>query len=103
MPNNQKHLLAELATRIKSARESARLSQQELGSHIGVSDKSISAYEKGRSIPPVEKLQKIADLTNHPLTYFTDQNADEALIASKLATVEKELTEIKKLLKKVKK
>jgi transcriptional regulator with XRE-family HTH domain len=100
MPNTQKRLLLDLAKRIKSARESARLSQQELGNHIGVSDKSISAYEKGRSIPPVEKLQKIADLTAHPLTYFTDQNANEALITSKLATVEKELAEIKKLLKK---
>lgn len=91
-----------LAKRIRAARENAHLSQQALGENIGLSDKSISAYEKGRSQPPLESLRKIADATNHPLTYFTQENIDEATITAKLASIERELAEVKRLLKKAK-
>lgn len=94
--------LTRLAKRIREARENARLSQQELGESIGLSDKSISAYEKGRSQPPLENLRKIADATSYPLTYFTQENNDEVTIASKLASIERELAEVKRLLKKAK-
>ena len=55
---NPKHL-SELAIRIREARRNAHLSQDELGKYIGVSDKSVSAYEQGRSMPPINKLKKI--------------------------------------------
>ena len=54
--------LSELAQRIRAARRNARLSQDELGKSIGLSDKSISAYEQGRSMPPLDKLKKIAEI-----------------------------------------
>ena len=92
--------LEDLAERIKVAREDARMSQRELGTAIGVSDKSISAYEQGRSIPPFEKLRKIAEKTKHPITYFTEDDNDTSVIVSKLGMIEKELTEIRALLKK---
>lgn len=91
--------LSDIAKRIKNARVTARLSQAELASSIGVSDKSISAYEQGRSTPPFEKLKKIATHTNHPLAFFTEDNNVEATISSKLASIERELEEVKKLLK----
>jgi transcriptional regulator with XRE-family HTH domain len=103
MTTKQKHQLRALAKRIKAARTSAHLSQQELGTSIGVSDKSVSAYEQGRSTPSVEKLKKIAESTSHPLSYFTEEQVNQSLIATKLATVEKELAEIKKLLEKASK
>jgi transcriptional regulator with XRE-family HTH domain len=96
---DQKNNLPELARRINTARNNAHLSQQELGTSIGVSDKSISAYEKGRSQPPLKNLQKIADATNHPLTYFTQDENDEGEIAAKLLAIERELAEVKRLLK----
>jgi transcriptional regulator with XRE-family HTH domain len=98
----QKKKLSELATRIRTARKNAHLSQLDLGEGIGVSDKSISAYEQGRSIPPIEKLKKIATLTSHPFAFFTEENIDETTITAKLLTIERELAEVKKLLKKVK-
>jgi transcriptional regulator with XRE-family HTH domain len=100
--DNKKDELSELAKRIRTARENAHLSQQELANGIGVSDKSISAYEKGRSYPPLKNLQKISDATNHPLTYFTQEDNANDAIAAKLLSIERELAEVKKLLKKAK-
>lgn len=91
--------LSDLSHRIRSARNAAHLSQAELAQGIGVSDKSISAYEQGRSTPPFEKLKRIAHETNHPLSFFTEDNNREATIASKLASIERELLEVKQLLK----
>ncbi len=41
--------LVAFSKRIREAREDARLSQQDLGKSIGLSDKAISAYEKDES------------------------------------------------------
>lgn len=98
-PVDRKKELTELAKRIRTARENARLSQDELGKSIGLSDKSVSAYEKGRSQPPLENLRKIAEVTHHPLTYFTQEENEAGEIAAKLLAIERELAEVKKLLK----
>lgn len=89
-----------LAKRIRQAREEAHLSQQQLGKAIGVSDKSVSAYEKRRALPSIEKLKKIATSTNQTLNFFTDSKIDQSLITNKLTTIELELKRIRKLLKK---
>ncbi len=91
--------LSDLSERIRKARKEARLSQQDLGENIGVSDKSISAYEQGRSIPPIKNLKKIAQATRHPFAYFTQEETDETTLATKLLSIERELAEVKKLLK----
>lgn len=100
---DQPRKLPELAHRIRNARENAHLSQAELANGIGVSDKSISAYEQGRSTPPIDKLRKIADQTQHPLTFFTEDDNDDATIETKLRSIERELAEVKQLLRKAKK
>jgi transcriptional regulator with XRE-family HTH domain len=97
---DNKDKLSELAKRIRSARSNAHLSQDALGKSIGLSDKAISAYEKGRSQPPLENLRKIADATSHPLTYFTQEDNSDSEITSKLLSIERELAEVKRLLKK---
>jgi transcriptional regulator with XRE-family HTH domain len=98
---NQSKKITELARRIRRARVNAKLSQAELGKGIGLSDKSISAYEQGRSIPPFPKLKKIAEQTSHPLAYFTEDKPTEAVdLAQKLSAIERELAEVKRLLKK---
>lgn len=101
--HTEQKALLELAYRIKSARKDAHLSQAALGESIGVSDKSVSAYEKGRSTPPFEKLKKIAQQTNHSLSYFTQEKSEEMTIVNKLYSIEQELEEIRKLLKKSRK
>lgn len=90
----------DLAIRIKTARKEARLSQLDLANGIGLSDKSISAYEQGRSVPPVSKLKQIADITKHPLSYFTNAVTDYDTLDSILQSIEQDLQEIRKLVKK---
>lgn len=94
--------ISQLARRIRHARQGAHLSQSDLAGQIGISDKSISSYEQGRSIPPFIKLQKIAEVTHYPLNYFTDDNIKDAAITQKLSTIERELTEVKRLLRQAK-
>ncbi len=94
--------MTKLSKRIREARVKVRLSQSELAKAIGVSDKAISSYEQSRTVPPFAKLRKIAEYTHHPLTYFTEQEGVEADITSRLVSIERELEEIRKLLKKSK-
>jgi len=92
--------LSVLSARIRAARVQSRLSQKELGDSIGVSDKSISSYEKGRSIPTLDTLKKISKATQYPIHYFTDeQEATHASLAQRLGHIEKEISALKKLLK----
>jgi transcriptional regulator with XRE-family HTH domain len=100
---DKKKQLSDLAHRIRTARIAARLSQNALGKSIGVSDKSISAYEQGRSTPPISNLKKIAQTTRHPFNYFTQEDSGEATLAAKLLSIERELDEVKRLLKQSKK
>lgn len=87
-----------MSARIKEARLAARMSQEQLGHAIGVSDKSISAYEQGRSSPPLSRLKKMALATDHELSFFTlDENKDGAIM-SKLNAVEKIFNEVKQLI-----
>ncbi len=88
-----------IARRLKTARLTAHISQSDLGAAIGVSDKSISAYEAGRSTPPFQKMAKIAELTKRPLNYFTEEDDQKANLESKMALVEKELSELRKMLR----
>ena len=92
--------LNDLAVRIKTARQEARLSQLALANGIGLSDKSISAYEQGRSAPPFSKLKQIAQVTNHPISYFTNDVTDHDTLGTTILNIERELQEVKKLLKK---
>jgi len=87
-----------LPERIRKARLDAGLSQTDLGNAIGLSDKSISAYEKGRATPPLGKLKGISEETHRPLKYFTGEVEENYSIEAKLALIGEQLTEIKNLL-----
>jgi transcriptional regulator with XRE-family HTH domain len=58
------------AKRLKDARKDAGFSQMQLGMRVGLSDKSISMYEKGTVYPPVSNLLKIAKELKKDISYF---------------------------------
>lgn len=93
--------MLKLGKKIRFARKQKRVTQEDLAQTLGVSDKSISAYESDRTSPPLHILEKIAAATNQPLSYFLDENVESSILA-KLKEVESQFSEIKKLLKKEK-
>jgi len=97
MSNIKKSL--NLGSKIKIARKEAGLSQKQLASLVGVSDKAVSAYEVGRAQPPVETLREISNVTYKPVNYFVDEAvAEEVSVSARIGKIEHELLEIKKIL-----
>lgn len=47
---------------IKQAREAAGLKQYEVARRLGISQSSVSAWEKGEAYPAAENLIKLADI-----------------------------------------
>jgi transcriptional regulator with XRE-family HTH domain len=102
MSNIKKSL--NMARKIKKARKEAGLSQKQLASRLAVTDKAVSSYEVGRATPPVEVLREISKYTFKPVQYFVDEKDSEKIdLESRLMKIEKELTEAKKILEKLKK
>jgi transcriptional regulator with XRE-family HTH domain len=60
------------AKRLRKAREDKGYSQKMLGVRVGLSDKSISMYEKGTVYPPVTNLLKIAKELDKDIRYFLE-------------------------------
>lgn len=90
--------MVNVGRKIRQARMHKRMTQNDLAKAIGISDKSISAYESERITPPIDILEKIAQHTGLTMTYFLEESP-ESVILSKLKDVEREFQEIKELLK----
>lgn len=79
--------------RLKEARLKANLSQRTLGIMVGFDPASASSrmnhYEKGRHLPDIDALRRMAEKLNVPLNYFF---CDDRLSAE-LAVVISRLTE----------
>lgn len=56
--------------RLKETRKRANLTQQALGSMIGVTKVSICCYENGTRTPTLETLVDLANALNVEITYF---------------------------------
>ena len=91
-----------IAKKLRQARVEAALSQKDLADSLKLSDRTISAYEKGRAMPPLDTLQSISNLTHKSINYFLDEDIDEGEdldLQVKLKKIEIELLQIKKALK----
>ncbi len=95
--------MIELAYKIRRARRSADLSQQDLGRKIGVSKTAVSAYETGRAIPPLPTLKKISKITKLSLEYFTESKTGEISLSQLNKNLLKIRGEVRKLAKLIKK
>ncbi len=87
--------------RLKSAREIKSISQRKLGMKLGLSDKAISAYESGRTYPPLDTLLKIAKELDKPISYFLQEDNKEASLISKIDKLTFELKDFSKELEEV--
>lgn len=99
MSNPKKHLT--LGEKIKKARKEIGYSQKQFGDALKLSDKAISAYEVDRAEPTISTLKTISKLTHRPAAYFLeDAHSEDLDLEIKINTIEKELLEIKHLLRK---
>lgn len=64
------------AKRLRQAREECGYSQKQLGLRVGLSDKSISIYEKGIVYPPISNLIRISKELKKDIEYFLKDNKD---------------------------
>lgn len=71
---NQKELVG---IQLKKARKQMSLSQEDLAKKIGISRMMISRYEVGSSDIPLEKLQRIAELLQKPVSFFFGETTTE--------------------------
>ncbi len=83
-----------IGERIRKTRESEGVSQRSLGLALGLSDKAISSYESGRTLPPIETLFKIAKELKKPVSYFMENEEDEATLYERVDRAEKLLAEV---------
>ena len=95
----EKHTLAE---RLKAYRKAFKMSQQELAEKVGCDQTSISAWERGRSVPNADVLIEISDklgLSLSELCGFNDKGLEEkALIDAYNRADEGTQNAVKKLL-----
>lgn len=56
--------------KIREARKSKKMTQEDLAKKLGVKRSVISKYETGQIEPPLPQLRKIADALNVTLAYF---------------------------------
>lgn len=61
-----------LGLKVKLARTELGLNQAEFARKIGATQKSISRYETGDSLPTLGTLVKIAEALNKPTSFFLD-------------------------------
>lgn len=80
-----------IGKKIKLIRIKYNLSQDRFGYKIGVSGKTVSAYETGRTIPSLRVLENIASV--YKISVFMENN--EKLLAEKLEYISNSLNELR--------
>ena len=63
--------------KLRDAREKAHISQTDLSTQVGVSRRSIFAYENGDSVPRKNILRKLAQALNVTVAYLTDDDSND--------------------------
>jgi len=87
----------DVGRKIKEIRDSHNLSQERFAMKIGVSGKSVSAYETGRINPPIKILQRIVTTYKTPIVNLHDELRTE--LTKKLDSLENEVVSLKSILK----
>ena len=71
-----------IAQNITALRQSHKMTQIELAEKLNYSDKAVSKWERGESIPDVIVLKSIADLFGVSLDYLLEENHEDASIVA---------------------
>lgn len=75
-----------VAEKVKEARERLGLTQDEFGKLVGVSKQSICSWEKGRNLPDIINIHKIANLCEKNLSAFFDDKSSFTMAKDNVLT-----------------
>ena len=84
--------------KIKEIREDLEWPQVKIANALGLTYKAISAYEVGHSQTPLWILNKIAKMTDTPLSYFLEDIETPPSALKRIIKIEKDVEQIKKAL-----
>lgn len=90
MPNSK-----DFALKIKELRLSKNMSQERFGQKIGISGKSISAYENGLCIPSLKVMEAISSTYGDNII----SNFNREILVSKIDTIKLHLKDLEDILK----
>ena len=79
-----------IGARVKAARRAAGLTQAILAERIDRTVEAVSNIERGRSLPPLDILDRIAELTNCPLSCWVEAPAEDGRMSER-ASLEMQL------------
>ena len=66
-----------LPMKLTAARKAVKMTQTELAEKVGISRRSLFAYENGNSVPRPKILRKIADALGVTVTYLSEDVCDD--------------------------
>jgi len=81
-----------IGLKIKELRQAKRLSQIRFANKVGISDRTVSAYETGRCLPSLQVLDKINKIYNSSI--YSAELERIAVISNKLQDLKHTLSEI---------
>lgn len=71
------YLKSIIADNIQNLRKQNKMTQAELAQKLNYTDKAISKWERGESIPDIGVLKKLADMFGVTVDYLLDENAEK--------------------------
>ena len=87
-----------LEENIKMYRKNAHLTQSELGEKIGVGKSTVSMYESGERIPPIDVIQKLCHVFNTDMDTLVGRAKKTTPEEPKLSEGEEELLKLIRLM-----
>lgn len=74
-----------IGAKINAARKKANLSQAELAQKVSISAQAVGKWERGESMPDIVTLNRLAEIFNVDLNYFSDnfQSEENEILPSK--------------------
>jgi transcriptional regulator with XRE-family HTH domain len=88
--------MSEISLKIKEIRKVNNLSQDRFGKKLGISGKTISAYETGRAVPPEKVINAISIIFSTPIIYMSSD--DRCRLKDQLTSVRMFVENIEKVL-----
>lgn len=85
-----------IGRKIKEVRDKYKLSQQRFGVKIGISGKTISAYETGKCQPPLKVLEKISSVYN--ASFLQLKKAKQKHLKDRITVMKDSIKEIEEIL-----